>query len=239
MKKKTIFRVVIATILLLVILKGLVVLHYCNDKELNVWFNLYVNSHSNSDLKIKHKIVDDYVEFEGLFVEDIFSDYDKKEMNDNHVVFFDKNDEKKLIMFKRTNTLYKDFTKGEIVLKENNDKIDMKFYPKETRKFLESNNVKNQNDLDEFLLKGFNINIFTSINDLKAIYTIKNYLSAISPYMDSLTKLTGDVNGQYIKYSDTISGARIYKDDYFYDIIFLGFDNKVEDDIVDLVSTIK
>lgn len=231
MKKK----VIIASIVLIILyflVKGFFMYYYNVDSMLTDDYQEIVDSFKIKDtLTINKKVVDnnDYLTVKNIKIKNDFKDFEKqKEDNTDYqrYILYDENHNVKAAFF-----MGKTYTNTYML---RNDPTffgvdDKRLSNKVMSKILDENNIDNDLELFEFLRKNTNkkINFFTSIKEMKEVYTINLVSAIILPRIDSLTKIEGDYYGfiynmKDAKEVDILSGNNRYtftffKRDYFTD----------------------
>lgn len=119
----------------------------------------------------------------------------------------------------------------------NNEKI----YSKDIKKYFEKNNIKNDYDTIKHISEGIDYNIFTSISDLKAINSIKNFYKIAMFHFEESNYIDGDYKGIMYKISDTVYTVElmINNEKLFVTYIDKSDSNNKTEELIDLISTIK
>ena len=257
MKNKNLIKALL--IALIIIILGYIIyksffLIKLNDKE--IFDNIKLNM-SKEIINIENKEVLDYEDFDGYKIRNDFEGY-KKEGNflveDNGDKAFAMGTDTDFYTYLTTTNFVDTSIYEELSSKKeelsffkkilnnvstiiNNEKI----YSKDIKKYFKKNNIKNDYDIIKHVSEGIDYNIFTSISDLKAINSIKNFYKIAMFDFEEANYIDGDYKGIMYKISDTVYYVEIMINNEKLFITYIDKSdskNKTEE-LTQLISTIK
>ena len=242
MKKKTIILVLFIVLLLAFIsYKAIMLNKYKTEKR-----EINLDSIFNETITVKSETEysDDRISIDNMSFDNYFNGYVDSETA--YKMKYDENNE--VVSFYSTNSM----TQYINILNPNSFEIglnnakDKSFSTEEdTRKYLDSHNIKNDVDLLKYIKDNYYLknNIFTCTSTMKNNYLINSFVSDTLVQYNKITLINGDIEGYIIDamnaYGNGVKGIFILKDDKQYVITLGGSELTNDEFVIKLLSSVK
>ena len=242
MKKKTIILGLFIILLLVFISYKVIMLNKYKTEERKI--NLDSIFNETITVKSETERSDDRISIENMSFDNYFNGYVDSETpykmkydeNNEVVSFYSANSMTQYINLLNPNSF-------EIGL--NNVKDKSFLTEKDTRKYLDSHNIKNDVDLLKYIKDNYYLknNIFMCTNTMKNNYLINSFVSDTLVEYNKITLINGDIEGYIIDamnaYGNGVKGIFILKDDKQYVITLGGSEITNDEFVTKLLSSIK
>ena len=183
----------------------------------------------------------EYLEFKDIKIRNDFKNFEYKEeiSTDDTLkyVLYDKDGELEVAFFIGVMDTYVEMLKSDIdIYSYNRKSIEMDGI----KDFLKDKGISNDIDLFKYLVehKNDNINIFTSVKEMKGRYALNSLIGLMFPKIEEITLIDGTYAGYVLNLDNDIREVHILYYDKSYVFTFIGDDYFSDEYIYELLDTL-
>lgn len=239
MKIKRMIMIVAIIVIYFLVFKAWNLLIYTDTKGLVDFITEGIDGYKNPEtIKIETRVVNNYIEFDKLKIENIFKGYEQLEKTDNTLKYIVYKDDtvKKYVSISKTVPFTTVFIEGFKNYSEQEEGEEYEYTslyePQKTYEYLVDNGVTSEYKFFEFLVNNYDneSKIYSSNAKMKENHYIKAYIANILPNIEKLYKFDGQKGYMF----ELINGGfEVHTNQYV--ITTMGLS---KEEISDLVGTI-